>query len=152
MQILIGNAWPYANGPLHIGHVASLLPGDVMARYHRAKGDAVFFVSGTDCHGTPVSVAAQKENKSPEEVSSAWHENFANSFRRLGFSYDRYGKTSGAEHVGFVRAFHRRLYESEYVFERETAQAFCETCGRFLPDRFLVGVCPECGAKTRGDQ
>ena len=75
-QILIGGAWPYANGSLHIGHIAGLLPGDVLARYHRAIGDKVYFVSGSDCHGTPVAIRAKQENKTPQEVSDFYHREF----------------------------------------------------------------------------
>lgn len=152
MNILIGNAWPYANGSLHIGHIASLLPGDVLARYYRAKGDRVCFVSGSDCYGTPVSIRAKKENKSPEEISDGYHREFAACFEKMGFSYDRYGKTSSAEHRDFIRGFHQNLYDSEYVYEKETPAAFCGQCHTVLSDRFVTGKCPRCGAAARGDQ
>lgn len=151
-NILIGGAWPYANGSLHIGHIAGLLPGDVLARYHRAAGDNVYFVSGSDCHGTPVAIRAKQENKTPREVSDFYHEEFADCFKRLGFTYDIYTKTSSEEHIDFVREFHRKLYESPYVCEKEVPQAFCETCNTFLADRFVSGICPTCGNHTRGDQ
>jgi methionyl-tRNA synthetase len=85
MNILIGGAWPYANGSLHIGHIAALLPGDVLARYFRVKGDTVFYVSGTDCHGTPVTLRARKENKTPQEISEHYHNEFTECFKKLGF-------------------------------------------------------------------
>ena len=151
-QILIGGAWPYANGSLHIGHIAGLLPGDVLARYHRAIGDKVYFVSGSDCHGTPVAIRAKQENKTPQEVSDFYHREFAECFERLGFSYDVYTKTSANEHKDFVRDFHRKLYESPYVYEKEVPQAYCESCNSFLADRFVLGKCPKCGSDTRGDQ
>ncbi len=151
-NILIGGAWPYANGPLHIGHIAALLPGDVLARYHRAIGDNVYFVSGSDCHGTPVAIRAKKENKTPGEISDFYHEEFAECFKKLGFSYDVYTKTSAPAHKNFVKEFHRKLYESGYVYEKETPQAYCESCGTFLADRYVSGKCPECGKDTRGDQ
>lgn len=151
-NILIGGAWPYANGSLHIGHIAALLPGDVLARYHRAIGDNVYFVSGSDCHGTPVAIRAKKENKSPGEISDFYHEEFAECFKKLGFSYDVYTKTSAPAHKNFVKEFHRKLYESGYVYEKETPQAYCESCGTFLADRYVSGKCPECGKDTRGDQ
>ena len=151
-QILIGGAWPYANGSLHIGHIAGLLPGDVLARYHRAIGDKVYFVSGSDCHGTPVAIRAKQENKTPQEVSDIYHREFAECFARLGFSYDAYIKTSANEHKDFVRDFHRKLYESPYVYEKEVPQAYCESCNSFLADRFVLGKCPKCGSDTRGDQ
>lgn len=151
-HILIGGAWPYANGSLHIGHIAGLLPGDVLARYHRAKGDRVFFVSGSDCHGTPVAIRAKQEKKSPQEISDFYHEEFTACFEKLGFSYDVYTKTSSEEHKAFVREFHKKLYESDYVYEKETPQAYCERCHSFLADRFVVGKCPKCGSDARGDQ
>ncbi len=151
-NILIGGAWPYANGSLHIGHIAALLPGDVLARYHRAIGDNVYFVSGSDCHGTPVAIRAKKENKTPGEISDFYHEEFAECFKKLGFSYDVYTKTSAPAHKNFVKEFHRKLYESGYVYEKETPQAYCESCGTFLADRYVSGKCPECGKDTRGDQ
>lgn len=151
-NILIGGAWPYANGSLHIGHIAALLPGDVLARYHRAVGDRVYFVSGSDCHGTPVAIRAKKEGKTPQEISDFYHEEFRECFRRLGFSYDVYTKTSAAHHKAFVREFHRKLYEGKYVYEKETLQAYCESCGTFLADRFVTGKCPVCGRDARGDQ
>ena len=151
-QILIGGAWPYANGSLHIGHIAGLLPGDVLARYHRAIGDNVYFVSGSDCHGTPVALRAKQENKTPQEISDFYHREFTECFERLGFSYDVYTKTSAKEHKDFVRDFHRKLYNSPYVYEKEVPQAYCESCKTFLADRFVLGKCPTCGNDTRGDQ
>lgn len=151
-NILVGGAWPYANGSLHIGHIAGLLPGDVLARYHRAVGDNVYFVSGSDCHGTPVAIRAKKEKKTPQEISDFYHEEFKECFQKLGFSYDVYTKTSSEEHKSFVREFHKKLYESSYVYEKEAPQAYCKKCNTFLADRFVSGKCPRCGKDTRGDQ
>lgn len=151
-NILIGGAWPYANGSLHIGHVAGLLPGDVLARYHRAIGDNVYFVSGSDCHGTPVAIRAKQEGKTPQEISDFYHEEFKECFEKLGFSYDVYTKTSSEEHQKFVMDFHKKLYESNYVYEKEVPQAYCDECDTFLADRFVLGICPKCGEDTRGDQ
>lgn len=151
-NVLIGGAWPYANGSLHIGHIAGLLPGDVLARYHRAKGDNVYFVSGSDCYGTPVAIRAKQEGSSPREISDLYHEEFTECFKKLGFSYDEYTKTSADAHKEFVKEFHSKLYESPYVYEADVPQAFCECCNIFLADRFVLGVCPQCGEETRGDQ
>lgn len=151
-NILIGGAWPYANGSLHIGHIAGLLPGDILARYHRAIGDNVYFVSGSDCHGTPVAIRAKQENRAPQEISDFYHEEFVECFAKLGFSYDAYTKTSSDAHMNFVRGFHRKLYESPYVYEKEVPQAYCKNCNTFLADRFVFGQCPKCGKDTRGDQ
>ncbi|MDR0964463.1 MAG: methionine--tRNA ligase [Clostridium sp.] len=151
-KILIGGAWPYANGSLHIGHIAGLLPGDVLARYHRAKGADVYYVSGSDCHGTPVTVRAKKEGKTPAEVSEFYHQEFCEVFDALGFSYDLYTKTSAQSHIDFVRAFHKKMYEGKYIEERTVIGAKCPTCNKILTDRLIVGKCPVCGANTRGDQ
>lgn len=151
-NILIGGAWPYANGSLHIGHLAGLLPGDVLARYHRAVGDNVYFVSGSDCHGTPVAIRAKKDGKTPGEISNFYHEEFQECFEKLGFSYDVYTKTSAPEHKEFVRNFHEKLYKSKYVYEKEVPQAYCDKCDTYLADRYVEGQCPNCGEDARGDQ
>lgn len=152
MNILIGGAWPYANGSLHIGHIAALLPGDVLARYFRAKGDNVYYVSGSDCHGTPVSIRAKQEKKTPQEISDYYHNEFSYVFQKLGFSYDVYGKTSSEEHKSFVKEFHKKLYNSNYIYEKTEPEAYCERCQSFLADRYVVGKCPKCGKDARGDQ
>lgn len=151
-NIIIGGAWPYANGSLHIGHIAALLPGDVLARYYRAKGERVFYVSGSDCHGTPITIRAAQEGRSPAEISETYHAEFCEVFNKLGFSYDLYAKTSDLAHKEFVRAFHQKLYESSYVEERTVKQAYCPKCKKVLADRLVVGTCPRCGSVTRGDQ
>ncbi len=151
-NILVGGAWPYANGSLHIGHIAALLPGDVIARYYRAKGDNVFYVSGSDCHGTPVTIRAKQEGRTPEEISDTFHGEFCEVFDKLGFSYDLYGKTTAIWHKDFVKTFHQQLYKSNFVCEKTVPQAYCKTCEKVLTDRLVVGECPFCGEKTRGDQ
>ncbi|HWQ58894.1 MAG TPA: methionine--tRNA ligase [Clostridia bacterium] len=151
-NILIGGAWPYANGSLHIGHIAALLPGDVLARYYRAKGAKVAYVSGSDCHGTPVTIRAKQEGLTPGEVSERYHAEFTEVFARLGFSYDPYTKTSDEHHKAFVREFHKKLYAGKYVYEKTVKQARCPSCGKVLVDRLITGICPLCGEKARGDQ
>ena len=151
-NIIIGGAWPYANGSLHIGHIAALLPGDVLARYFRLKGKQVFYVSGSDCHGTPITIRAKQENKTPEEVSEYYHKEFCDVFQKLGFSYDLYTKTSDEKHKEFVSQFHKKLYESEYIEERNVKQAYCPVCQKVLTDRLVVGTCPICKKTARGDQ
>ena len=151
-NIVIGGAWPYANGSLHIGHLAGLLPGDILARYHRAKGNQVFYVSGSDCHGTPITIRAKQENSTPEIISEHYHNEFCEVFEKLGFSYDIYTKTSDEKHKKYVTDFHKKLYESDYVKELTVKQAFCPNCQKVLTDRLVVGTCPVCKAKTRGDQ
>ncbi len=151
-NILIGGAWPYANGSLHIGHIAGLLPGDVLARYYRAKGENVFYVSGSDCHGTPITIRAKQENRTPKEISEYYHEEFCEVFEKLGFSYDLYTKTSHEQHLRFVQDYHKKLYQSEYIEERTVKQAYCPACQKILTDRLIIGICPACGAPARGDQ
>ena len=149
-NILVGGAWPYANGSLHIGHIAALLPADVLARYHRAVGDKVCFVSGSDCHGTPVAIRAKQEGKTPEEISDLYHEEFSQCFRKLGFSYDLYTKTSSPAHKDFVSKFHKNCMKA-LMF---TAKAMCRrpTVNAAMPlaDRFVEGLCPVCGKSARG--
>ena len=151
-NIIVGGAWPYANGSLHIGHIAALLPGDVLARYFRAKGKRVFYVSGSDCHGTPITIRAKQENSTPDVISEHYHKEFCEVFKKLGFSYDLYTKTSDPKHKAFVSEFHKKLYNSNYIGERTVKQAFCPTCNKVLTDRLVVGVCPACSSTTRGDQ
>lgn len=151
-NILIGGAWPYANGSLHIGHIAALLPGDILARYYRAKGERVFYISGSDCHGTPITIRAGQECRSPREISEYYHKEFCQVFEGLGFSYDLYTKTSDKHHIQFVQKFHKRLYASDYIEERNIKQAYCPACQKVLTDRLILGICPVCGAHTRGDQ
>jgi methionyl-tRNA synthetase len=152
MNVLIGGAWPYANGPLHIGHIAALLPGDVLARYHRAKGDDVFYVSGSDCFGTPVSIRAKQENKTPQEISDYYHKCVLRCVFRTGLQLRLYGKTTSEAHQSFVKAFHKRMYEGGYIYEKTGPEAYCGHCLAYRTDRYVLGVCPECGAEARGDQ
>ena len=116
-DILIGGAWPYANNSLHIGHLAALLPADVIARYHRGCGNRVIYVSGTDCHGTPITVRAKKEGVTPESIALKYHEEFVNSFKNLDFSYDFYTATMTSEHKKHVQEFFETILE-QYPPER----------------------------------
>lgn len=150
MNILIGNAWPYANGPLHLGRIAVLLPGDVLARYHRMMGDNVIFLSGTDCHGTPVTMKAEEEKITPLEAVEKYHREFKKCFKSLGFSFDIFEKTHTEYHAEEVRKFILELYEKGYIYEKEVDQTFCEKCNEFLADRNIIGHCPKCGGEAHG--
>lgn len=152
MKIFIGGAWPYANGSLHIGHLSSLIGGDVLARYHRLKGDTVCYVSGSDCHGTPITIKARKEGVHPSSISDHYHREFEDSFKRLGFTYDNYGRTNSSSHKAFVQEYFTVLQQKGFLYEKEVEQVFCRRCNQFLPDRFVVGKCPECGKDAKGDQ
>lgn len=152
MKVLIGGAWIYANGSMHIGHLAALLPSDVIARYYRLKGEDVCFVSGSDCYGTPIAIRAKQEGITPFEISKKYHKEFVINFKYLGFSFNYYGKTIATEHSNFVQSFHKELYNSDKIYEKEVPQAYCENCKQFLPDRFIIGTCPNCGKLAKGDQ
>lgn len=121
-KIMVGGAWPYANGSLHIGHMAALVPGDIIARYHRANGDEVIYVSGSDCHGTPISIRAKKDNVQPEEIANKYHEEFVDCFKRLNFTYDKYANTMHPFHKKFVKDFFSALIENGSFYEKEENQ------------------------------
>jgi methionyl-tRNA synthetase len=152
MSIFIGGAWPYANGSLHLGRTASLLPGDLLARYFRLKGEDVLYVSGSDCHGTPISIQANQESVSPQEIADRYHHEFEDSFRKLGFSYDIYTRTDEPFHHEVVKQLFLKLMENGYLYTKAVEQTYCLECVRFLPDRYVEGVCPHCGQQARGDQ
>ncbi|OMD40468.1 methionine--tRNA ligase [Paenibacillus odorifer] len=151
-NVFIGGAWPYANGSLHLGRLSSVLPGDVLARYFRSKGDNVLYVSGSDCHGTPVAVQAANEGITPEAFASRYHEEFLKCFEQLGFSYDLYTRTDQQQHHKVVQELFAKLLENGHLYKKTIAQCYCEADQRFLPDRFVEGTCPVCGQRARGDQ
>ncbi|QFT89088.1 Methionine--tRNA ligase [Bacillus sp. THAF10] len=152
MNIFIGGAWVYANGSLHIGHIASLLPGDILARYYRQKGENVLYVSGSDCNGTPIAVKARKEGVKASSIANRYHQEFLECFNKLGFSYDVYSRTDSHQHHEVVQKTIIDLYDAGYLYPKEVEQIFCVGCQQFLPDRFVVGICPVCKSSARGDQ
>lgn len=152
MAVFIGGAWPYANGSLHLGHIASLLPGDILARYYRLKGEEVLYVSGSDCNGTPISIRASQEGTTTEKIAEKYHREFVDTFEKLGFSYDYYTRTDSPYHHQAVQKIFLNLLDKGFLEEKSTEQAYCEKDKRFLPDRFVEGRCPVCGADARGDQ
>ena len=151
MNIIIGNAWPYANGPLHLGRIAVLLPGDILARYHRMMGDDVVFLSGTDCHGTPVTMKAKEEHITPLEAIEKYHAEFQRCFDLLGFSFDIFAKTHSEYHQEKVKEFILDLYKKGYIYEKLVEETFCNTCNEYLSDRYIIGKCPKCGEDATGD-
>lgn len=150
-NVLIGGAWPYANSSLHLGHLAALLPGDVLARYHRQIGDNVVYVSGTDCHGTPITIRAKKEGVTPKEIAERYHKEFSDVFEKMMFSYDLYTKTENEYHQEKVKELFKMMYDNGYIYSKDDMQPFCENCNKFLEDRELLLVCPSCGNVTKGD-
>jgi len=153
-RVFIGVAWPYANGPFHIGHLAgAYLPGDIFARYHRLRGDEVLLVSGSDMHGTPTLVRAEKEGTTPLEISEKYHAINKNAFERLGFTFDLFTHTHTIVHERTVQELFLRLLEGRLIARRTAEGAYCPKHRRFLPDRYLVGTCPNCGFEAaRGDE
>ena len=151
-NIVIGNAWPYANSSLHLGHIAGLISGDILARYYRLKGDNVMFVSGSDCHGTPITERARKEETTPEAIASHYDKEFRELFKRLNFSYDLFSATKTEYHKKKVQKLFKKLYDNGYIYEKIEPQCYCEKCNKFLADREVILKCPECGEETKGDQ
>jgi methionyl-tRNA synthetase len=153
-KILVAPAWPYAAGHRHLGHVAGFgVPSDAFARYHRLKGNDVLMVSGTDEHGTPVMVAADKEGKSYAEIADYYNQSFREDFRKLGLSYDCFSRTTTLNHERVTQDLFKTLYEHGAIVEREMLVSFSPTTGHTLPDRYIEGTCPICGyPDARGDQ
>lgn len=152
--IHVSVAWPYANGDLHVGHLAGVyLPADIFARYHRLKGNRVLMVSGSDSHGTPITVEADKLGKTPREVFEHYHRRFLETQLALGISYDLFTHTDTENHNRIAQDFFRRLHEQEYLYRKTEEQLYSEAEARFLPDRYVEGTCPICGfGQARGDQ
>jgi len=153
-KILVAVAWPYAQGPLHLGHLAgAYLPSDIFARYHRAKGNDVLMVSGSDVHGTPITVKADEEGITPEEVVNRYHPEFLWYWDTLGIAFDLFTTTGTATHTRVAQEFFLTLLDNGYLYRKTVDQFFDEQEGRFLPDRYIEGTCPHCGFdRARGDQ
>jgi methionyl-tRNA synthetase len=153
-HILVAVAWPYASGPRHLGHAAgAYVPPDIFARYHRMAGNDVLMVSGSDMHGTPITVAADKLGVTPRELAEENHVGIAESFHRLGLSYDLYTTTLTPIHYRATQDFFLRLLEQGYLFQATQEAMYDPEARRFLPDRYVEGTCPYCGyTDARGDQ
>ena len=153
-RILVAVAWPYANGPLHLGHVAGCyLAADIFARYHRLKGNRVLMVSGSDSHGTPITVRAEQEGVTPQEILDRYHAQFLETWKQLGISFDLFTTTHTDNHQAVVHDIFRVLQERGYIYPDVMLLARCNQCDRFLPDRYVEGLCPHCGhERARGDQ
>lgn len=151
-DILIGGAWPYANYYLHVGHLAALLPGDVIAKYYRSCGDNVIYVSGSDCHGTPITERAKKENTTPNKIAEYYHEEFKKTFKNIGFEYDLYTSTMSDYHKKYVQENFKTMINNGYIYEKEIEQDYCNQCQKFVSDREIIGICPKCGGESTGDQ
>ena len=152
--ILSAPAWPYANGPRHIGHVSGFaLPCDMFSRYQRMAGNKVLMVSGTDEHGTPIQVQADAEGVSARELADRYNRVIVDDLTSLGMTYDLFTRTTTLNHYAITQEMFVRLLENGYIFPKTTLGAISPSTGRTLPDRYIEGTCPICGyPHARGDQ
>ena len=153
-RTLITTALPYANGPVHIGHLAGVyVPADIYARYLRLKGEEVIMIGGSDEHGVPITIRAKKEGITPQDVVDRYHNIIKKSFEDFGISFDIYSRTTSATHRQMASDFFRTLYDKGEFIEKTSEQYYDEEAKQFLADRYITGTCPHCGnEKAYGDQ
>jgi methionyl-tRNA synthetase len=153
-RTLVTAALPYANGPIHIGHLAGVyVPADMYVRYKRLRGEEVLFICGSDEHGVPITISADKEKVSPKVIVDRYHQLNKNTFEKLGISFDHYGRTSSPEHRTMSQEFFLHLKENGYISAKTEPQLYDQEAKMFLPDRYVEGTCPVCGnTDARGDQ
>ena len=153
-RYLVTSALPYANGPVHIGHLAGVyIPSDIYTRYLRLRGEDVIHVCGSDEHGVPITIKAKKEGITPQQVVDRYHEIIKNAFAGLGIEFDIYSRTSSDMHTATASDFFRKMYEEGKFVEQTTEQYFDEEAKMFLADRYIMGTCPKCGnERAYGDQ
>ncbi len=152
MKTLVTSALPYANGPMHLGHIRSTyVPADMYVRFLRARGEDVKFVCGTDEHGTPIVIKADAERKTPQQVGDEYHKIIGDELRALGVSFDNFSQTSKKSHHEVTQYFYEKIKANGYIVEKPVKQLFCKNCSRFLPDRYVIGTCSHCGSAARGD-
>ena len=153
-RYLVTSALPYANGPVHIGHLAGVyIPSDIYTRYLRRRGRDVLSICGSDEHGVAITIKARKEGVSPKEIIDRYHNLIKRSFERLGMSFDIYSRTSSPVHAQTASDFFRKLYAEGKFIEKTSEQYYDEEAQQFLADRYIVGTCPHCqNEKAYGDQ
>ena len=153
-RYLVTTALPYANGPVHIGHLAGVyVPADIYVRYLRLRGRDVVFIGGSDEHGVPITIKARQEGVSPQDVVDRYHALIKDSFNRFGISFDIYSRTTSTIHHQTASEFFRKLYDNGQFVEKETGQYYDEEARQFLADRYITGTCPHCGnERAYGDQ
>jgi methionyl-tRNA synthetase len=153
-KILVTAALPYANGPLHLGHLAgAYIPADVYVRYQRQKGADVLFICGSDEHGVPITIRADKEKVTPKEIVDRYHNIMAKTFQTMGVQFDNYSRTSLPLHHKISQDIFLALHNKGFIREQSISQYYCVPCRRFLPDRYIEGECPHCHQQgARGDQ
>jgi methionyl-tRNA synthetase len=147
---IVTSALPYANGEIHLGHIASTyLPADIFTRFLRLNSIEAYHICATDDFGTPILIKAEKEKKSPEEYVAFWNRRDYEDFSSLGISFDFFYKTSSKENVEFVQHVFKRLYENGHIYDQSVIQFYCTFDDKFLPDRYVIGKCPYCGAENQ---
>ena len=151
-KVLVTCGLPYVNGPMHIGHLRSYVPGDIFVRFLRKLGQDVVFFCGSDTHGTPITMKAEEEGSTPVEVMNKYHEHFLDIFPKLSINFDNYGSTDHPLNHHRTRQIAQALLDNGYIYEKYVTLPYCPSCERFLPDRYLRGTCPHCGASARGDE
>lgn len=153
-KVFITCALPYANGPTHLGHLRSTyIPADIYARYNRMKEREVLFVCATDEHGTPIAVKAEKEGITPKEIAGRYYKMIKNDLESCNISFDNFARTTDPLHYQISQNFFLKLYQDGFIYDKTIKQPYCDECNRFLPDRYVEGVCPYCGGEgARGDQ
>jgi methionyl-tRNA synthetase len=152
-KIIVTGALPYANGPIHIGHLAGVyLPADIYTRFLRKKNEDVIYICGTDENGVPITIAAEKEGITPKELVTRYHNIINDSLKRLGVEFDNFSGTSRKIHYELSQKIFLELYEKSYIEPKTTKEFYCQNCKKFLPDRYVEGICPFCGfEEARGD-
>ncbi len=153
-RILVTAALPYANGPIHIGHaIGCYIPADAYTRYHRMVGDEVIYICGSDEHGTPISVSADKEGLTPREIVEKYRKMHLEAFESIGIKFTNYSGTSKKIHHQISQDFFKKVDSNGYIYRKKVLRPYCKKCTRFLPDRYVKGVCPKCSSPDeRGDQ
>ncbi len=149
-KIVVTSALPYANGEIHLGHIASTyLPADIFTRYCRLKGHEAIHICATDDFGTPILIRAEQEHKKPEEYVAHWHKRDYEDFTRLGISFDLFNQTSSKENIEFVQYVFKKLYDNGFIYDKPVIQFYCNNDKKFLPDRYVLGKCPYCSAENQ---
>ncbi|MCL2860841.1 MAG: methionine--tRNA ligase [Firmicutes bacterium] len=151
-KIFIGGAWPYANNSLHIGHLAALLPGDVLSRFFRKKNLDTIYVSGSDCHGTPITIRAANNKVEPESIAKHYHKEFCKNFDDLQFTYDLYPTTMDDEHKKRVIEYIQKIKDNGHLYSASEETYYCKKCSKNVADRELSGTCPICKTESNGEQ
>jgi methionyl-tRNA synthetase len=150
--VLVTCGLPYTNGPCHLGHLRTYVPADFYVRYLRRSGEKVVFICGSDNHGTPIVVSAEDAGVSPRALSEKFHDHFDQTFRKMQVTFDHFGMTDDPTNHRRTRSIVERLIEKGYVYSKVIQQSYCSQCRRFLPDRYVEGICPHCGTPARGDE